>query len=340
MAEREDKIRAFLADAGWADARRGLLAGDASNRRYERLENNGDRAVLMDAPPERGEDVRPFLRIAAHLRDAGLSAPMIFAQDTENGFLLLEDLGDTLFSRVLETHPTDERTLYLAATDVLLALHQAPAIDAPDYGADTMSDIAGLAVDWYAFGATGIRSDAARADLTGTLRNAFSALDQWSPVLVLRDYHAENLLWLPDRPAPANVGLLDFQDAGLGHPAYDLMSLARDARREVDPATREAMIAHYRARAGLPAHDFSRACATVSAQRNLRILGVFARLSLHYGKPGYVDLIPRVWGNLAADLSHPDLGALMDTVQAVLPPPTPDLLALLKAKCATIPTPS
>ncbi|MBL6427991.1 MAG: phosphotransferase [Maritimibacter sp.] len=338
MTDRAAKIAAFLDGIGWGTATRRNLAGDASNRRYERLDLNGTPAVLMDAPPDKGEDVRPFIRIGGHLKAIGLSPPEILAQDEELGFLLLEDLGDGLYARLLVADPSQELPLYLAATDALIDLHAAPLPSAPDYGPETMSDFACLATDWYAFGATGNRDTAATQTLRAAMLTAFGALPPWSPVLVLRDYHAENLLWLPARQGSARVGLLDFQDAGIGHPAYDLMSLARDARREVSPATFAAMMARYVDATGYDAEGFARACATVSAQRNLRILGVFARLSLHFGKAHYVDLIPRVWRNLQTDLSHPGLSELARSIGQLLPEPTPEILATLKAKCGTIPT--
>lgn len=337
MSDRANAVDALLANAGWSAAIRAPLAGDASNRRYERLALGERSAVLMDAPPDKGEDVRPFLAIANHLSAQGLSAPEIYAADETHGLLLIEDLGDALFTRVVAREPARETELYIAATDALIALHAAPLPDAPDYGPETMSKVAGLAADWYAFGATGDEDNAARERLVSTLFQAFQGLSSWKPVLVLRDYHAENLLWLPDRPAQKNVGLLDFQDAGIGHPAYDLMSLARDARRDVSPETIESMIAHYIDRTGQDAKGFRQACATVSAQRNLRILGVFARLSLHFGKPHYVDFIPRVWRNLMIDLSHPGLSNLAVVVAETLPEPSPSVLATLKEKCGTIP---
>lgn len=337
MTERENALEAFLARSGWDRAAREMLAGDASNRRYLRLKLDGEPAVLMDAPPSRGEDVRPFIKIADHLASVGLSPPRIFARDETQGFLLLEDLGDALFSTVVARDSTEELPLYRAATDTLIALHAQATPDAPDYGAETMAELAGLAGEWYAFGASGRRDDDAAKALKDAMRGALFALTDWSPVLVLRDYHAENLLWLPDRSGAARVGLLDFQDAGLGHPAYDLMSLARDARRDVSPATRDAMIAHYIAGTGQNEDAFRLACATVSAQRNLRILGVFARLSLHFGKAHYVDLIPRVWRNLQDDLAHPGLDPLAEVVARTLPEPSDATLATLKEKCGTIP---
>ena len=335
MTDRAASISAFLDGIGWGAATRRNLAGDASNRRYERLDLNGTPAVLMDAPPDKGEDVRPFIRIGGHLKAIGLSPPEILAQDEELGFLLLEDLGDDLFARLLETDPSQELPLYLAATDALIDLHAAPLPSAPDYGPETMSDYACLATDWYAFGATGNRDTAATQTLRAAMLTAFDALPAWSAVLVLRDYHAENLLWLSERQGSARVGLLDFQDAGIGHPAYDLMSLARDARREVSPATCEAMMARYVDATGYDAEGFARACATVSAQRNLRILGVFARLSLHFGKAHYVDFIPRVWGYVQRNLDDPALAPLADVLRPALPAPTPEFLKDLKARCAT-----
>ncbi|MBV7410982.1 aminoglycoside phosphotransferase family protein [Maritimibacter sp. DP1N21-5] len=338
MTEREVAITAFLDTHGWSDATQTHLAGDASNRRYRRLRDGDRLAILMDANPDLGEDVRPFCTMARHLSAHGLSAPHIHAEDDALGLLLIEDLGNDLFASMTKVDPTRERALYLAATDTLIALHAAPLPEAPDYGFETMTTLAGLAHDWYLFGATGTKDDTAKARVQETLADAFATLPVVQPVLVLRDYHAENLLWLPDRDAPANVGLLDFQDAGIGHPAYDLMSLARDARRDVDPATTSAMIAHYARSTQTDPDDFTRACAAVSAQRNLRILGVFARLSLHYGKAHYVDLIPRTWANLMIDLAHPAFGALRQAVVDTLPAPSPQILTVLKSKCGTIPT--
>ena len=159
------------------------------------------------------------------------------------------------------------------------------------------------------------------------------------PVLALRDFHAENLIWLPERDGAARVGLLDFQDAFAGHPAYDLVSLLEDARRDVAPEVREAMVTHYIAGSGTDAAAFRTAFATSGAQRNLRILGVFARLSMHFGKPQYVALIPRVWAHLQADLADPALADLRDFLDGVLPAPDPDRLERIRSLCGTCPKP-
>lgn len=346
MTPRAARIATFLDTAGWGMATRAPLAGDASNRRYERLSGGpvDACAVLMDAPPEKGEDTRPFVHIARHLRGLGLSAPKILAEDNAAGLLLLEDLGDDLYARVLQEARADETEIYAAAVDALVALHNhPPPADLPPYHPDLMAEKAALAGQWYAGGsatvaAAGPDHPAARA-LADSIGPLLARHVPTATVLVQRDYHAENLLWLPDRQGIARVGLLDFQDALAGHPAYDLVSLLEDARRDVPKALQSTMLARYIAATGTDADKFRRAYALLGAQRNLRILGVFARLSLHYGKPHYADLIPRVWGHLQQDLTHPDLTGLKDTVDLTLPPPDPVRLDRLKARCATVPTP-
>jgi aminoglycoside/choline kinase family phosphotransferase len=335
MPERSVEITAFLTSVGWAAAEARPLAGDASNRRYLRLTAPGGAcAVLMDAPRYRGEDVRPFLHIARHLSGLGLSAPTILAEDVQAGLLLLEDLGDALFARLLEQTPGMEAPLYEAATDLLVALHRhAPPAGLASYTPALMAELACLALDWYRPGATGttsIRRDQFYAE-TETVLATLSALDT---VLIQRDYHAENLLWLPERDGIARVGLLDFQDAMRGHPAYDLVSVLQDARRDVSRPLAEAMIARYIAGTAQDTESFTTAYACLGAQRNLRILGVFARLCLRDGKAHYVDLIPRVWAHLAQDLRHPALAPVAALVASELPVPTPEILARLKSRCA------
>jgi aminoglycoside/choline kinase family phosphotransferase len=330
---RTPRIDAFLAAHGWGCATRHALAGDASNRRYLRLVRaDGARAVLMDAPPDRGEDVRPFTAIARHLRTLGLSAPAILAEDTRTGLLLLEDLGDALFARVLESTPALESTLYRAATDLLADLHtHAPPAGLAAYAPPLMADLAALALDWYRHGATGEENTTLRARFCALLETHLAALPGTDSVLIQRDYHAENLLWLPGRAGVARVGLLDFQDAMRGHRAYDLVSLLQDARRDVSPPVAEAMLRHYIAATGADADTFTTAFHWLGAQRNLRILGVFARLCLRDGKPHYIDLIPRVWAHLQTDLRHPALAPLAGIVAETLPAPTPAHLDALKA---------
>ncbi len=328
----------FLAHAGWAGAQRRALAGDASARQYERLTDgpDGARAILMKDPEDIGS-VIAFQRIARHLSALGLSAPRILAALPKNGLLVEEDLGDALFSRVLADQPALEAELYLAAVDALITLHADPAPDAPPY--DTPALVAAIdpALDWYGQNATGQADPAGGALIKACLKDALSTLAPWQPVLALRDFHAENLFWLPERSGPARVGLIDFQDAVLTHPVYDLISLAHDVRRPVAPATIAAMFERYASATGQSLEALQEAGAVLSAQRNLRILGIFTRLSLHFAKPDYIDLLPRCWSLLTEALTHPALAALSEAVTATLPAPTPDLLTRLKEQCGTHP---
>jgi aminoglycoside/choline kinase family phosphotransferase len=318
MSDRDAAIAAFAARAGWGGAERRPLAGDASNRRYLRLHRGDETAVLMDAPPERGEDVRPFVRIACHLSALGLSAPAILAADEAAGLLLLEDLGDGLFARLAAADPSLETPLYVAAAEALAALHSAPPPpDLTRFTPEVMADLARLVFDWYAPGTASADAE----DMTARLRDTLARTAPEPTVLSLRDFHAENLLWLPDRIGPARVGLLDFQDAVVAHPAYDVVSLLNDARRDVSEETRTATIRHFLDLTGHAEAHFAAAAAALSVQRNLRILGVFARLAGRDGKTGYLRFLPRVWRLLLRDLDHPALTDVRETALRLLPPP-------------------
>ncbi|GAA6209688.1 phosphotransferase [Cognatishimia sp. WU-CL00825] len=339
MPDRFALIQDFLSDSEWQNATRSDLAGDASNRRYERLRLcDGRRAVLMDAPPEKGENVHPFVAIAKYLKALDLSAPRILREDAEHGFLLLEDLGDDLFARVVANDTTKEPELYRTAVDVLLDLHQAaPPNEIAEYTAPIMANMSALAWRWY------LRTIGTEfEDQAQRFEQKFEPiLARYAPcqnVLIQRDYHAENLLWLPNRTGSARVGLLDFQDALVGHRAYDLVSLLQDARRDVSPETEIQMRDLYVAKSGSDPAEFDAAYHVLGAQRNLRIIGVFARLCLHFGKPHYVDLIPRVWGLLERDLQHPALSDVAQQIKTDLPKPTAEILHRLKEQCQSIPT--
>jgi aminoglycoside/choline kinase family phosphotransferase len=323
--ERSAAMQAFLTGAGWGDALRRPLAGDASNRRYERLTAGQRHAVLMDAPADRGEDIRPFIAVTQRLLAHGLSAPQIYASDPAAGLLLLEDLGDGLLARVARDTPALEPDMYAAATDVLIHLHHAgtPA-DLNPYGPAQMGDLAALAAVWYA------PDPALAATIAQEVARLAATLPQQTG-LIQRDYHAENLLWLPDRTGLARIGLLDYQDAMTGTLAYDLVSLLHDARRDVSQQVQTAMIARFAAGTGTPQQALDRQMAICGAQRNLRILGVFARLWLRDGKAGYLPLIPRVWGHVQTALRHPDLAALRALCMA-LPAPDDATLAALRAR--------
>lgn len=322
----------FLQQAGWGAARRAFLAGDASDRSYDRLWRGSETAVLMDAPPGKGDDPAAFLAIADHLRQLGLSAPRCLARDLSQGFLLLEDLGDGLFARLVAANPLAEPTFYTAAVDVLLRLQAAPPPpDLPDLSAADWADAAAFALDWYRFAATGDRMDstAFRALLTGLLQHHADG----PRVMILRDFHADNLLWLPDRTGLARVGLLDFQLAQLGQPGYDLVSMLQDARRDVSRETVAKAQAHFLAMTGQEEARFRPAYAALGAQRALRILGVFARLCLVAGKAGYLPLMPRVWAQLQENLAQPELAPLRRLCDQLLPAPDPGVLRRIGEKC-------
>lgn len=343
MSEREQEIFEFVNRAGWGGATRVPLADDAGYRSYQRLIGARGKAMLMNAPPGGDQlkspaaaaynavahlatDCRPFVGIANHLRGLGLSAPEILAQDLARGLLLLEDLGDDLFAQAIPDG-ADETQLYQAAIDVLLALHTAPVAhsltvgDGGDYllssyDADAQEAEILLLSEWYAPVVTGkTLSDAARDAYVTHWRNYFALTQPAAPVLVLRDYHAQNLFWLPQRNGIARVGLIDFQDALLGSPAYDLVSLLEDARRDVPPALQAQMLDRYcaKAKAANPAFDdaaFRTAYTVAGAQRNCKILGIFARLARRDNKPVYLKLIPRVRAYLRRDLQHPAFAPL------------------------------
>lgn len=339
MEKRALLLDHFLFDTDWRNAERTALAGDASLRRYERLFDaaTGRRAIVMDAPPEKGEDVRPFLKVAAYLRNNGLASPEIYDADEEAGFLVLEDFGHDLFDVVCEAAPEKEHELYAAAVDALAILAQAPALDgAQDYHPQ-MLDLALACFKWYAEPATGQDLSAAYNDCAATLSPLIDTLGA-GKVTILRDFHAQNLLWLPKRAAPQNVGLLDFQDAMLGHPAYDLISMTTDARRDVSPDIQQMCVDRFVDKLSLDPVQFARDAAICSVQRNLRILMIFGRMSLYFKRPHYVDLIPRVWGHLMTDLAHPDLAPVAEVIQSSIPAPTPDILRKLKDQCGTVST--
>ena len=301
---------AFLAAHGWAGAEIRPLAGDASFRRYFRVHRGAKTAVLMDAPPEH-EDIGPFLTIAGHLLDRGFSPPRPLAVDREKGLLLLEDFGDDRVGPLLQRDPGQERQVYEDAVDVLVRL---AALPAPDdllpYDEAAMSREVALFTDWYC-PAVGLEPaepsflDAWRQVWPGVLEAARS-----NPVLVLRDYHADNLMVVPGL---GELGLLDFQDALAGHPAYDLVSLLQDARRDVAQPLEEAMIARYVRAANVVDPGLFRAHYEIlGAQRNTKILGIFTRLWKRDGKAHYLPLQPRVWACLERNLAHPALAPVSD----------------------------
>ena len=303
---------AFLAAHGWAGATIAPLAGDASFRRYFRVSDGARRAVLMDAPPPH-EDPRPFLTVGRWLAERHFRSPSILAADVERGLILIEDFGDDRMREAADLSVDAQLPLYTAAVDVLVALRSHPAGPLAPYDRAVLAREAALFVEWYC-PAVGI--EAARDDYLAAWDEVFDHALTPEPVTVLRDYHAENLMLVGAERA---MGLLDFQDALAGHPAYDLVSLLQDARRDVDASIEQAMIAHYRRATGT-GDDFMAAYHVLGAQRNAKILGIFTRLWKRDGKPRYATLCPRVWAYLERDLSQPVLAPVAAWFDAHVPP--------------------
>jgi len=317
MSQLPEGLAAFVENAGWGGAAVAPLPGDASFRRYFRLtQSEGESAMLMHAPPPH-EDPAPFLHVAHWLNDHGMRAPAILAEDAGAGWVLTEDFGNDRMRDWLDEHPGEERAAYEAAVDALAALHRLPPGPFAPYDMAVYAREAALLTEWYC-PAQGLDVDAegyARAweDVMAPV------LARQAPgVTVLRDYHAENIMLLGGK-ATAPQGLIDFQDALVGHPAYDLVSLLQDARRDVDVHLETAMLLHYAAAIGGADDDFLADYATLGAQRNAKIVGIFTRLNARDGKPRYLAMIPRVWAALERDLAHPALAPVAAWFDANIP---------------------
>ena len=305
MSELPAGLQRFLERAGWGEAAVDPVPGDASFRRYFRIRDGERKAMLMHAPPPE-EDPRPFLEVAEWLTANGIRAPVIFAADADEGWVLLEDFGDDRMRDWLDENPQGERQAYERAIDAQVMLHaRAPGPFDP-YDMAVYQREAALLTEWYC-PAVGLDVDAASyaAAWEEVLR---PLLERQQPgVTVLRDYHAENIMLLePASKGGGEQGLIDFQDALVGHPAYDLVSLLQDARRDVSPELERAMLDRYLGQVDAGPH-FEADYARLGAQRNAKIVGIFSRLWKRDGKPRYLAMIPRVWEAMERDLAHPAL---------------------------------
>ncbi|MGA7975115.1 MAG: tRNA (adenosine(37)-N6)-threonylcarbamoyltransferase complex ATPase subunit type 1 TsaE [Pseudolabrys sp.] len=349
-AQRIAAVRRFLAEAGFADADRTHMQGDASTRAYERLTHHGQNVVLMnaprrpDGPPVRdgkpysaiahlAEDVTPFMAMDKALRARDLSAPAVIAADRDAGLLVLEDLGHAVLVAGDPPSPIEER--YQAAVDLLAELHHEPLPAAlpvvpgvtytvPRYDLGAFLIEAELLIDWYLPRFNAPISDAERQTFLALWDDALQPALNAPPTWVLRDYHSPNLLWLPEREGIKRVGLLDFQDAQMGPAAYDVASLLQDARVDVPEAMEIALLSRYartrhRADPNFDATGFALVYATLAAQRASKVLGIFARLDRRDGKPQYLRHMPRVWAYLQRALAHPALAPMKAWYRAHVP---------------------
>jgi tRNA threonylcarbamoyl adenosine modification protein YjeE len=355
-------LRQFLTDAGYADAKRQRMAGDASTRSYARLVRDDGVVILMNSPPRPdgpaihggksysaavhlAEDVRPFVAIATALRERGFSAPAIHHADLGAGFLIIEDFGNAGFIEGDPPRPIAER--YQAASDMLAALHREPLPEVlplapqitytlPTFDTDALLVEVGLMLEWYLPDRGVEPTNNMRAEFVMMWRDlldkAVSAARTSDRTLdrtwVLRDFHSPNLIWLDQRPDIAKVGIIDFQDAVLGPAAYDLVSLLQDARVDVPESLEIALLTRYikTRRAADDSFDpagFAEIYAVMSAQRNTRLLGTFARLNRRDGKPQYLRHQPRIWTYLTRSLAHPLLSNLRKWYAVNVPPPVP-----------------
>jgi aminoglycoside/choline kinase family phosphotransferase len=307
MHNRTGQVGSFLGQVGWFDAERRPIAGDMSSRRYTRLSKDGRSAVLMDAET----DQTAFVKMTIWLADTGLSVPRIIGAKAEQGLILLEDLGSVSLKQVLDDDPAAERTLFEECIDLLMHIrtHGAPELPCPT--ATELVEWTRLADDHY----PGLNAPA----LTGfraILKDALEEATSQEASVSLRDFHAENIMWMPGRQGIRRFGLLDYQDAFLTHPVYDVVSLLTDARRFISTDLRDEMIDRYIALSGENSDAFRRAFASFAAQRNLRILGIFTRAGRH------LELLPNVYRYFCDAIDHELFSSVRDTVRDAVPAPT------------------
>jgi tRNA threonylcarbamoyl adenosine modification protein YjeE len=354
IVERLKALRQFLLGAKFIDTRRRRMPGDASIRSYARLAQDGKTFILMNSPKRPdgpaiydgkpysaavhlAEDVKPFVAIDAALRERGLSAPEIHHADLEGGFLITEDFGSEPLVEGNPPAPIADR--YEAATDVLAALHSqivpevlplVPQVDypIPVYDIEAWLVEIGLMLEWYLPDRGVTTGEKLRAEFMSMWRGLLQQPASAARTLVLRDFHSPNLIWLGDRAGIKRVGIIDFQDAVLGPAAYDVVSLLQDARIDVPEMLELSLFSRYiklrrEAHASFDAAEFASLYAILSAQRNTRLLGTFARLNRRDGKPQYLKHQPRIWTYLTRSLAHPALAPLKDWYAAHVPAPTP-----------------
>ncbi len=323
---RETLKEQFLTKCNLGNFEKSLLKKDASHRLYERIiKEDKSTLILMDAPPEK-ECAKSYLKVANFLTSNNFSAPLVYEQDTENGFLLLEDFGDNLYTKILSQPQKStelEEQMYEKAIDVLIELHKIPtkSLAFEAYDETKLIKEAKIFVQYYI---EILNNDVVRKETLEEyiviFKHLLTLADAFSKVVVLRDYHADNLMWLPDRQDIKKVGILDFQDAVIGSPLYDLVSLLEDARRDVSPELAEKMKNRYlKAFPLIPKKEFNMAYAILALHRNLKIVGVFARLATLHKNNYYLTLLPRVWRHINNGVKHPMLMPIKKWLNKVVP---------------------
>tara|TARA_B100001175_G_scaffold73973_1_gene61606 strand:- start:208 stop:1206 length:999 start_codon:yes stop_codon:yes gene_type:complete len=313
----DPQVQSFLKVHGWANCCGEILAADASMRQYFRLKKGIKSAVLMDARRSSQQEIKRFCDVAEWLKKHGLQTPKIFARNLNVGFLLLEDFGDDLFARIMERDPSQTRPLYKTSLDMLIHLRNMPLpewLSQPD--SKNLGDM--ISPFWEYFTDNADLKKNMRHSVSRALKRVLTVLDDGLKVISLRDCHAENLIKISGKCRLHAVGLLDFQDAFICHPAYDLVSLLQDARRDVPPCLEQEMLDYYLFLSQDDPTPFLKAYRILGVQRNLRILGIFSALAKQGEKRRYLDLQPRVCNYLHRNLSHPEFDKLRSDLEPLL----------------------
>ncbi|MDF2964823.1 MAG: phosphotransferase [Rickettsiaceae bacterium] len=320
---REKLKREFIERNGYGSFDVVNLPADASFRTYARLIKGEESFILMDSPPEH-YNLEPFVKIGTHLLNAGFSAPKLFEQDHENGFMILEDLGTVSVNNLLSSDGSKEteELIYKKIIRLLIQIQETPAPKGLSlYTKELLIKEAEIFLDWFL---PILHGEATAYDLKEEYsylwNKIFNSIDLKEECLTLRDFHVDNLMYMEERNNLNQIGLLDFQDALIGSPAYDLVSLVEDARRDIDATLASELINYYLSL--IPAYnrkDFLAQYSILGAQRNIRILGVFARKATRDKNSRYLSFVPRVRKHLDKDLTHPLLAPLKDWLNKVAP---------------------
>ncbi len=309
---KQDIIHKFIINSGFEQFRVEAIPGDASNREYFRIHTLTNSYILMDDSTD-FDSLQPFINMDNLLLTTGVRAPIIVASDLENGLLLLEDFGNNSYTKYLATHPKDEIKLYEYATDVLVKLYSLGSeINLPQQNIQLLNKGISSFLEWYVKSRIpAVIFQEVSDELYKIFDRLYPKLNALKKVLVLRDYMADNLFWLDSEDGIKGVGVIDFQDAVIGSPVYDLVSLLEDARRDVD--SKAVIAAKERYLSKIPEiskDDFNDSYTILSAQRNLRIIGVFHKLVIAHKKPKYSIYFPRIWGYIGNNLENPLMAEL------------------------------
>jgi hypothetical protein len=320
MVSRINQINNFLKNNQIETKNLIPIKNDASFRKYFRV----DKKILMDADPHLGEDVGSFININHVLREFKLNVPEIFTIDKENGFLLLEDLGENIFSQILNSE--NEEQLYKQAIDVLVEIYKKDLNKFSNftflekYSVEKLQDESQLFIEWYLKKYLEINiTDTDIKDFKDIINKIFNNLDTKFEKLVLRDYHVDNLILQKSKLGLKQVGILDFQDAVLGSSSYDLISIIEDVRRPISKDLKNILIKYFIDLTGYDPNQLEKELAFYSVQRNLKILGIFSRLNLRDNKSKYMQHNDNAWKYIESNLNNPTMSDLKVWLKKILP---------------------